>query len=391
MKEKLLIFGLFVATVAGAIGFPLLFAGSEATETPRNDRPVKKFSGQQMRGFAIQMHNGESTHPYIDYIDEVAKTGANTVCLVAMGYQENCSSTSIFIESRKTPSADHLGRLIRHARKRGLKVVLMPIVLLENPRGGEWRGKINPTDWNDWWEDYTNFILYFAGVAHDNKAEVFMVGSELISTETQTEKWNQLIDKVRRRYTGLLSYSANWDHYKPVTFWDKLDIIGMTTYYDLAGGRKQHSLEALMGEWKPIKEKILAWQKKINRPILFTEVGWPNQATCVSQPWNYYGAQDKPAPKLQARCFEAFFETWKDEPAVAGYILWEWPSHPKHGKHPKYGYSGEDTSYVPKGKPAMKVISRYLTRDPNTAANTDENKNADTPEPEKETKTPSEG
>ena len=116
----------------------------------------------------------------------------------------------------------------------------MPIVLLENPREGEWRGKIAPTNWADWWEDYENYLMHYAWLAESAEAEVFMVGSELVSTETDTDHWKDLIARVRKAYHGRLGYSANWDHYKQVGFWDVLDLVGMTTYHDLGDKDEPH-------------------------------------------------------------------------------------------------------------------------------------------------------
>src|SRR3712207_7890009 len=45
-----------------------------------------------------------------------------------------------------------LADLIGHAKSRNLRVVLMPIVLLDRPRGNEWRGVIKPESWDEWFE-----------------------------------------------------------------------------------------------------------------------------------------------------------------------------------------------------------------------------------------------
>jgi hypothetical protein len=92
----------------------------------------------------------------------------------------------------------------------------------------------------------------------------------------------------------------------------------------------------------------------MGKPLLFTEVGWPNQVTCANQPWNYYGAVGEPDPAAQANCFEAFFRTWMGQANVAGVLVWEWRNHP--------GMVGgdTDTSYIPCGKPAQQVVERYF-------------------------------
>ncbi|MCE5279777.1 MAG: hypothetical protein ABFD92_20510 [Planctomycetaceae bacterium] len=351
--DKLLILVIFAAALVGIGAVGMLGSPRNAPMQPPSllaaPAPV-----EQMRGFCLQFDNAQNVEFYHKSIDEIAATGANTICISVAGYQEHGGSTSIFIDSRKVPSDRDLGELLQHAHRKGLRVVFMPIVLLENPRKQEWRGQINPVNWKDWWEDYTNFVMHFVWTAQSNNVEIFSVGSELISTEDQTDQWRKLIAKVRKHFSGRLSYSANWDHYTVPKFWDDLDVVGMTTYYDLTEGAEP-TLDRLMQGWIPIKKDILSWQAKVNKPIIFTEVGWPNQATCAQYPWDYYRSPDKPAPLVQADCFEAFFRTWGKETAVSGILVWEWKNHPDQEIGPR------DTSYVPCGKPAMNVIQKYFT------------------------------
>jgi hypothetical protein len=363
-KDKLWISAAFLVVVISATLIRMLSAEDrpQSTSQPVRPEPLTQTDVGEFRGIALQLHNGDESCPYETYIDEIAQTGANTLSLVLAAFQENGSSSSIFLDLRKTPGDEHLARLIRHAHERNLRVVLMPIVLLENAREGEWRGKINPGSWNDWWEDYTSILMHYAELAERCQVEVFMVGSELISTEKMDNRWRELIGKIRSRFSGRLAYSSNWDHYRPITWWDAVDIAGMTTYYDLTGG-KEPTLDLLTRSWEKLRKEILAWQRDIGRPILFTEVGWPNQIGCAQYPWNYYANPDKPDPLTQANCFEAFFRTWINEPAIAGYLVWEWRNHPGQ----KVGL--EDTSYVPMDKPAIAVIEKYFQMpSPNASA-----------------------
>jgi len=362
-KDKLFILVIFALVVGAAIGlqqFDWSARGPEVPLTPLPGTapgpagpPLRPVDVRQFRGFSLQLQSASPTYPYEQYVREIAATGANTINFVVAAYQENCDSTSIFVEARRTPSDERLGKLIEHAHQQGLRVVVMPIVLLENPRAGEWRGKISPKNWDDWWEDYDNYILHYARVAQAARAEVFVVGSELVSTERDhVGRWRGLIRRVRKAFAKHLSYSANWDHYRPVSWWDDVDIIGMTTYYDLTEGKKP-TIARLQASWRPIRKEILDWQKTINRPILFTEVGWPNQVTCAQYPWDYTRNPDKPDPTAQANCFEAFFRTWIEDKAVAGFLVWEWRNHPNQKLGPT------DTGYVPCGKPALQVIRKY--------------------------------
>lgn len=356
-RDKIAVLLICLAAAAGLAALRMLHSGDPQV-VASDDTAVKPSASGEFRGACLQLHSGDDHHPWEQYIDEIASAGANTVGLIVAAHQENCASTSIFVDLRKTPTDQRLEGVIDYAHGRGLRVVLMPIVLLENPREGEWRGKIAPANWADWWEDYENYIMHYAWLAESAQAEVFMIGSELVSTEGDPDRWRDLIARVRRAYHGRLGYSANWDHYKPVTFWDALDIIGMTSYHDL-GDKTKPTVAELVASWQPIKAEILEWQKQVNRPILFTEVGWPNQVTCAKYPWDYYRSVDKPDPQAQANCFEAFFQAWAAEPAVTGYLVWEWRSYPGQVTDAK-----KDTSYVPCDKPAMNVISRYFRASP---------------------------
>ena len=292
-------------------------------------------------------------------IDEVADLGANSVLISTAGYQENSNSGVIFIDSRKSPSEEQWDELLEHAHQRGLRVVLMPIVLLTNPRTStEWRGVIAPPRWDEWWASYTDYILYYAKIAsrHPETVEVFIIGSELISTENQPEQWDKLIADVRGIYHGKLSYSSNWDHYEKVPLWGKMDLVCMTTYHNLSDSVNP-PLDELVEAWKPIKKDILAWQAKVGKPILFTEVGWPSQEGCSIEPWNYY-RQDvatKIGLEEQARCYKSFIAAWDDEikraDAIAGVLWWELTS---------YGGGPTCINYTPKGKPAEKVLKDWF-------------------------------
>ena len=355
-NDKLAILAIFLLAVAVTVVLQCLPDGDGKADQAGPKPPAKPSDAGEFRGFSMQFHNSSASVPYETFVDEIARTGANTLCLVVSAYQEHGESTSIFVEGRRTPGDERIVALIQRARGHGLRNVFMPIVLLENPREGEWRGKISPTNWNDWWEDYTNYVLHYARLAERAAVDVFMIGSELVSTETpdQTHRWRKLIRSVRQVYKGRLSYSANWDHYDVIEWWDDLDIIGMTSYYDLSAGMKKPTLQSLLAAWKPIKQKVLKWQATVNRPLLFTEVGWPNQSTCAEFPWDYYRATDDPDPQLQADCFKAFFQTWFKEKPVAGYLVWEWRNHPGQTGGPA------ETGYFPEGKPAMDTIRKYF-------------------------------
>jgi hypothetical protein len=285
-------------------------------------------------------------------LPQIRELGADTVLISNPGYQEHAGSESFKVDPAVTPSKEQWREIFKIAHDNHLRVVLMPIILLSNPRGTEWRGVINPPSWDDWFEQYTKFIVYFARIAAENHVEVLSVGSELVSTERYTDRWHKVIREVRKHFPGKLTYSANWDHYKVVEYWDELDLIGMTSYYKLSS-EPNPTLEKLVAEWAPIKRGILRWQEKIGKPLLFTEVGWCSQEGASIEPWNYYYKQTATPAGLeeQRRCYRAFMDTWKDTPEVGGVIWWEWNDTPG---------GPEDYNYTPRNKPAEKELRAWF-------------------------------
>lgn len=363
MMSKVIIgAGSAVALAAAA----LLWAGraSDRASAPPVARPAMQLPPGQLpyRGLAVQVASGyyRPRETHAPMLAEIAELGANTVLFSVCGYMEHARSQSIYIDLRKVPPPEDFEFLIRRGRELGLRVILMPIVLLRNPRGSEWRGVIDPPDWDDWWMQYTDFVLFFADIAREGGADALMVGSELVSTEKYTGRWRTLIARVRERfYGGKLGYSANWDHYRPIEFWDALDFIGMTSYYTLAD-RKNPTVQEIVERWKPIRAEILDWQREIGRPILLTEVGWCSQEGAAMAPWNYYQNQTATPAGLeeQRRLYEAFLRAWGDTPELMGVIWWEWDA--SDGGTGDFGYS-------PKNKPAEQVLRRWFAAAPKRA------------------------
>lgn len=305
-----------------------------------------------MRGVAIQLHSGYSPMAtYLPQLKEIRELGADTVLLCAAAKMEHARAQAIFIDSRETPSATEFAALIREANGMGLRVIVMPIVLLRHPRGSEWRGVIEPPDWRTWWEDYRDVVRYFADIAREGGAWGLMIGSELVSTEKNTAEWHKVIELARELFPGQLGYSANWDHYRPIQFWNKLDYVGMTSYYTLAR-RKGASVDDLVKAWEPIRRDIITWRKQIARPLILTEVGWCSQEGAATAPWNYYQNMNATTDghEEQRRLYEAFVRAWDGTPGLSGVIWWEWTVPGGENDH----------GYTPRGKPAEQVLREWF-------------------------------
>ena len=285
-------------------------------------------------------------------VEEIAATGATHVSIIAQWAQPDVYATTVAPHPKETTSDAVVRRVMRKARSHGLRVMLFPILWVEKRAIGEWRGTLAPTDLEAWWRSYERFIMHYARMAKEEEATLFSVGSEFASLEADEVRWRALIAKVRTVFPGQLLYSANWDHYREVPFWDALDFIGLTAYYRLTDKHDPSQAE-LTAAWGQIKASLLEWQRTVGRPMLFTELGYPSLDGAARAPWDYTQptAMDH---EEQRRCLVAFAETWRNEPALAGVFFWNW-----------WGPDdGQNTWYTFKGKPAEGVVRAWFSRPP---------------------------
>jgi hypothetical protein len=317
-----------------------------------------------MVGFALNLHHTEDPKAFLQAIDQIVELGGNTVEILTPCFQEHGASEDIrvIVGPGRSPKRDHLVQVLKHARSRGLTTVLMPLVLLENPRGNEWRGKIQPEKWDNWWKAYRKNLDYFLDIANEADVSVFSVGSELLSTEKQLDRWEPLIAHAREKFKGRLSYSTNWDHYQKPAFWQKLDMIGISCYWDMTKGAKKDPPEdeALAKRWASVRGEVLAFADAQGKPVFLTEIGYPSLPWGLKDPWNYVNSDEaKPDAAVQARGYRAFLKAWDDLLHTApnprrftGVCFYEWDVYMNGGP--------DDTGYGIRGKPAYNLVKQWL-------------------------------
>jgi hypothetical protein len=298
-----------------------------------------------IRGVSVGLY-GDVDHR--GALDEIAAIGATHVSLAVFWRQQDVRSTAIAPSRDITVSDAHLRATIRRARRAGLQVFLLPIVDVAERKRGEWRGTLRPDDIDAWWRAYQRFILHYAAIAGSEDVALFAVGSELASTEVWRDRWFALISAVQGRFKGALTYSANWDHYRSVPFWQRLDYVGVTGYNELGRGNDA-SVDELAGAWRRVRDQLTAHAASVGKPLLLTEVGWPSQDGAATRPWDYTlrAAIDL---EEQRRCYAAFVAAWQGEAGLAGVFFWDW-----------VGEGGaKDGHYTPRGKPAAEVLRAFF-------------------------------
>lgn len=303
------------------------------------------------RGMALGLFASDPQWDYGALIDEIVDTGATHLSVVWVWWQADKAATRIGPEAGRSATDAQVVKTIQQAKSAGLHVTAFPIVRLLNGGRSDWRGKIAPTDEDAWWESYGAFILHGALLAKAGQADRFSVGSELLSREHQRDRWIDLIERVRLRAADLeLMYSANWDHYRPVRFWDAVDVIGVTGYWELTSDLDA-SAEALAAAWEGPKGELSTWARGLHRPVVLTEVGYPSLDGGAAWPWDETRTAAVDLEE-QTRAYRAFVAAWSGAEHLQGVYFWNW-----------FGFGGpEDGNYTPRGKPAAEVVRQWYRR-----------------------------
>jgi len=271
----------------------------------------------------------------VEMLKKLPDSGVNSIALVPYGFA-SVKEPKIRGWNTRWEGDEGITQLARVAHSLGMKVLLKPQLWMH---GG------NPADINfpepgqnaQWFTEYKPFLEHYAQLAVAIHADVFCIGVELEKMSANEAEWRKLIHRAREIYPGPLTYAANFGpEFENIKFWDALDYIGIDEYYPLPDDLST----------KEVAQKISAVQSRFQKPVLFTEAGFPSVQSANQTPW------DEPSRPLdlglQARSYQVLLQTFYDKPWFAGIYWW------KVGTN---GYGGpQDASHTPWKKPAMDVV-----------------------------------
>jgi hypothetical protein len=327
---------------------------------PLNAVPAHAAVSDWQRGGSIYpTWNGDfASESFKASLRNLKAAGANYVALIIPQYQANTGSSDIFA-GNDTPTDASLISAINYAHSIGLHVMLKPHL---NPSSGEWRANINAGNRNAWFGSYGAMLNHLADIGSQTGAEGMCIGTELISMASftsngdNTQRWISLINGVRSRFNGFLTYSANWggsdfaEEVPHIGFWSNLDFVGISAYYPLAQGQWNPSVDALTGSWNFWNtSKVSAIHNQTGKPVLFTEIGYRSADNAHNEPWNPFGGGYN--ANEQVNDYEALFRFWNNQPWMNGIYMWNWNSDSSGGPG--------NTDYTPQGKPAQQTITSW--------------------------------
>jgi len=285
------------------------------------------------KGFTLGGWSSEDySRPELEaQLKELHAAGVEWVALTPRWFQETLSSQRIHPDQELSPTDESLRRLIRLARARGLRVLLKPQIDLLK---GGWRGDVKSSsedDWARWFESYNAFISHYAKLAAESGVSLLSIGVELDATRHRTQDWRRIISTVRELYAGPLVYAANWGRERDIEWWDDLDYAGVDAYFPVAS-HPDPSLAEVQSGWAAHIDRLRAWAQRIEKPVIFTEIGYRSIAGAGSEPWEW--ERSGPASvSEQAVLYEAAMSSLWSEPWLCRFYWWQWrtspPANPK--------------------------------------------------------------
>jgi hypothetical protein len=291
-----------------------------------------------------------------EHVDAVRNINAKCAAVMPFGFIRDADSPEIIFDtSRQWFGETRTGarQYIDILHRNGLKVMLKPQIWISR---GAFTGNLKMNSEENWKVlegSYRNFIMAYATLAQETKADAFCIGTELEQfVNHRPGYWTQLIKEIRNVYNGKLTYAANWDEYGRTPFWEDLDFVGIDAYFPLSD-EKTPSVEQLRKGWQPHKEKIKSLSLALDKPIIFTEYGYRSNNYTAKKPWLVDHSQDEVNLEAQTNATKAIFEEFWKEEWFAGGFVWKWfIDHEKAG-------GINDNRFTPQNKPAEEVIKSF--------------------------------
>jgi hypothetical protein len=280
----------------------------------------------EVRGMTVSCHGAGrvwGTDGMVRTMEELRDLGVNWITIHPYAGIREDGTVGGTLMSAMYRDPSWLTRPIAEAHRLGLKLMIKPHLAYWGT-DFTWRGDIEfetAEQWNRFFETYDRWITLVAEICKD--ADAFVVGTELDRTVHHESRWREIIRGVREKTRAPLTYSAGWDEYENVVFWDALDAIAIQGYFPLVDHEGVPSQQELDRAWRAIIGRLEDFGRRHNRTIILGELGYNLSRHAALRPWEYaQGGED--AEEIQRRCLTAALGAIDESDVVAGAFLWKW-------------------------------------------------------------------
>ncbi|CAH0995355.1 hypothetical protein EMA8858_01476 [Emticicia aquatica] len=298
--------------------------------------------------------------------EPIRNINAGWVALTPYGFTRDGNPSFMYNKSSDGhwwgESPHGVAECVKMAHEKGLKVMLKPHAWVQSA-ASSFTGDLDfktDAEWLVFEKTFGEYLLDFAKVADSTNTEMYCIATEFENfIKKRPDFWHKIIKDIRKVYKGKLTYAENWDSYDKVPFWNELDFIGVDGYFPLTD-EKSPDLATIRSGWEKHKNELEKFSRKIQKPILFTEMGYQSTDFTTHKPWESY-SKHPDNDVLQANAYRAFFEEMWQEKWLAGCFVWKWFPTMKREKKEGKKYEFRD-KYTPQGKIGEEVLKDYFKK-----------------------------
>ena len=307
-------------------------------------------------------------------IDKMKALNINWVAAHITFVQETYASKRVFFDPEFTPGDKEVVTWVKAAHEAGLKVMLKPIL---EPLDGIWRGVVDPPkdgpstfarlapsfdNQSQWVKTFKAVLSHYIGLAAAAEADCLCLGAEYWKVEIYDFMWNEIITEARERYAGPVSYEFTPHGLRDramlprrIGWWKKLDFLGFSAY----GVNKtpEAPVEDFVDGLQERKREAAQLAADLDMPLMLLETGRRSTRGLAGSAADF-GSEGVYDGDVQARYYEAVFQTFMDEPWFRGVYWWKWDEHQAERRPQYFTDPAGDQGFVIDGKPAADVLKR---------------------------------
>ena len=213
-------------------------------------------------------------------LEHLRSTGANWVSIPVTYWVDTVRASEmkpVYARLRtldrviETPSDKDLVSVISHAKKLGLKVMLLPRIDL-NARGYHDLtnlGEIySPYQARRFFRYWIKNLVKLGILAEKTGVEMLCVGHHLPYLAAYQKHWEEVIKDVKKVYNGKLTYSASHrQEFKKAGFWKSLDYIGLIADFEIQIGDEATAEQKRRQQIEELKRRASylhrVWKKEV--------------------------------------------------------------------------------------------------------------------------------
>ena len=249
--------------------------------------PTRDFN-LDIRGMCDDYDPRPVGYSYLDvHLPRMAADGINAVQFIKKLTMKDLNSNIVY-DPTPYPDWDRkLACAIQQAKSAGFKVMLRLVLFLEAdwPEADATMQALYPSDWNTWFENYSQYALRYADLAEATGVDIYQFAESLHTTYSHESSYRNLIKAIRKRFSGsLLVTTGPW--YKngldTVGFWDALDYIGICGSFQTFGlfpysSAIRMTTDEVYEVYKSLFEReVLPTARRFGKRVLCAEVYYPS-------------------------------------------------------------------------------------------------------------------